>query len=426
MNLLIVTLGSRGDVQPYVALGKGLKSAGHVVTICTSASFEPFVVEHGLHYGYMNNELIQLIDSDAGRDAIENTNNLWGTLRTTIKLFQQVKPIYRQSLHDIWQTAQAVNPEGLILASKAAVLAESIADKLEIPLFMSMPFPQFVPTAQLPSMGFPDLKLGAWYNRLTYRAVHAAIGLYSGLPNEFRRKVLHLPAKPKHLDILHRANGQPIPQLHCYSQKVVPRPTDWPASAHVNGYWFLNQTENWQPSPALTTFLANGEPPVYIGFGSMAGRHPERLAKIAIDALEATQQRGILATGWGGLKTTELPKTMFKLDQAPHNWLFPRVSAVVHQGGAGTTAAGLRAGRPTIICPFFGDQPFWGKQIYRLGVGPPPIPQKRLSAKHLASAIHEAVFNTAMRDQAERLGKEIRREDGIGNAVATIEAFMSG
>ena len=269
MNILIVTLGSRGDVQPYVALGKGLKEAGHQVTICTSAVFQSFITNHGLDYGYMNNELIQLIDSDAGREAIENTNNLWGAIRTTIKLFNHVKPMFQQTLHDIWQTAQAVNPDVMILASKAAVFAESIADKLGIPLLMSMPFPQLVPSAQMPSLGFPDLKrdagtrrrgdaetrghgdaetekfssfvvngsswesdlkIGAWYNRLTYWIVHRAVGLYSSIPNEFRHQVLQLPPKPKHLGILHRADGSPIPQLHCYSEQVVPRPTDWPDS----------------------------------------------------------------------------------------------------------------------------------------------------------------------------------------------------
>ncbi|MEO0458163.1 MAG: glycosyltransferase [Cyanobacteria bacterium P01_A01_bin.114] len=424
MKVLIVTLGSRGDVQPYVALGKGLSAAGHEVTICTSALYQPLVTHHGLHYGYMNNGLIQLIDSDVGREAIENTDTLWGTIRTTFKLFKQVKPMLRQTLYDIWETAQAVDPDVIMMASKATILAESIADKQEIPLLMSMPFPQFVPSAQVPSMGFPDLKLGGWYNRLTYRIVHWAVGLYGGIPREFRRTVLQLPPKPKHLGMLYRADGSLIPQLHCYSEQVLPRPADWPSSAYVSGYWFLNAPD-WQPPAPLKAFLDAGEPPVYIGFGSMAGRHPQRLAKIAIEALQITQQRGILATGWGGLAASHLPKTIFKLDQAPHSWLFPRVSAVVHHGGAGTTAAGLRAGRPTLICPFFGDQPFWGRRVQALGVGPKPIPQKRLTVANLAQAIHEISSNLTLRTEANRLGEKIRAEDGVGNAIATITALIN-
>ncbi|NEP14745.1 MAG: glycosyltransferase family 1 protein [Symploca sp. SIO2C1] len=423
MNVLIVTLGSRGDVQPYVALGKGLKEAGHQVTICTSGVFQQFITNHGLDYSYMNNELIQLIDSDAGREAIENTNNLWGTIRTTMKLFKRVKPMLRQTLYDVWNAAQVIDPDVMILASKAAVLAESIADKLEIPLLMSMPFPQFVPSAQIPSLGFPDLKIGAWYNRFTYRIVHWAVKLYSSVPNEFRHKVLQLPPKPKHLGMLCRTDGSPIPQLHCYSKQVAPRPTDWPDSAYVNGYWFLDQLDDWQPPAELGEFLAAGDAPIYIGFGSMAGRHPQRLAKMAIEALQVTNQRGILATGWGGLQAKHLPETIFKLNQAPHDWLFPRVSAVVHHGGAGTTAAGLRAGCPTIICPFFGDQPFWGQRIHSLGVGPKPIPQKQLTAKKLAQAIREVTSNSSMGQKAKVLGEKIRVEDGIKDAIAIIETL---
>ena len=420
MNVLIVTLGSRGDVQPCVALGKGLKNAGHEVTICTSKLFQPFITAQGLHYGPMNNQLMQLMDSDMGRDAMENTHNLWGTISTTIKLFSQVKAMYRQTLQDVWQTTQAVKPNLLILASKAAFMAESIADKQKIPLAIALPFPQFVPTAQSPAMGFPDWPLGHWYNRLTYWIVHAAIGLYGGIPNEFRRKVLQLPPKPKGMGLLHRADGSLIPVLHCYSQHVVPRPTDWPESAHVSGYWFLEQQASWQPPEDLKTFLETGEPPIYIGFGSISGRQPQRLAKVVIEALQATNQRGILATGWGGLQANDLPKTVFQLDQAPHDWLFSKVSAVIHHGGAGTTAAGLRAGRPTLICPFFGDQPFWGNQIYTLGVGPKPIPQKQLTTSKLAVAMHELVSNQTMRRNAETLGEKIQAEDGVGNAIATL------
>lgn len=425
MKILIVTLGSRGDVQPYVALGQGLQNAGHHVTLCTSSGFASFVTNNGLNYGYMNNELLQLIDSDVGRDAIENTDSLWGTIRTTLKLFKQVKPMYRQTLLDIWNTARSELPDALILGSKAAFLAESIADKLEIPLFTSLPFPQFVPSAQLPSPGFPRLNLGAWYNRLTYRIVRWAVGLYDDIPNQFRDTVLHLPPKPKHADILHRADGSFIPFLHSYSEHVSPRPSDWPDRAHVTGYWFLDPPQDWYPPIELQAFLDAGEPPIYIGFGSMAGRNPERLARVAIAALLSTNHRGILATGWGGLQADTLPESIFKLDRASHAWLFPRVSAVIHHGGAGTTAAGLRAGRPTLICPFLGDQPFWGRRVHTLGVGLKPIPQKQLTKKNLAQAICDMVSNTDMREKAEALGAKICAEDGIQTAIAIIESHTS-
>ncbi|NEO00729.1 MAG: glycosyltransferase family 1 protein, partial [Moorea sp. SIO3I7] len=170
--------------------------------------------------------------------------------------------------------------------------------------------------------------------------------------------------------------------------------------------------------------LDAGNPPVYVGFGSMAGRDPQRLTEIVIEGLQQANVRGIIATGWGGLAVDDLPDSIFKIDSAPHDWLFPRMAAVVHHGGAGTTAAGLRAGRPTIICPFFVDQPFWGDRVHALGVGSKPIPQKTLTAEKLATAIREVTTNQTIRQNAEALGKQIRDEDGIANAIAIIESQL--
>jgi sterol 3beta-glucosyltransferase len=170
--------------------------------------------------------------------------------------------------------------------------------------------------------------------------------------------------------------------LYAYSSQVLPVPADYPPHVHVTGYWFLDQINQWQPPSDLVGFLEAGTPPVYVGFGSMSGTKAQEHANIVLEALAQTGQRGLLASGWGGLKATDLPGNIFMLEQAPHEWLFPQVSAVVHHGGAGTTAAGLRAGKPTVIVPLIADQPFWGNVIYRLGVGPQPIPQKSLRRKN--------------------------------------------
>ena len=153
----------------------------------------------------------------------------------------------------------------------------------------------------------------------------------------------------------------------------------------------------------------------------MAGRNPAKVTQLVVAALQKAGVRGLIATGWGGLKANDLPETIFKLEQAPHDWLFERVTAVVHHGGAGTTAAGLRAGKPTVICPFFGDQPFWGQRVALLGAGSAPIPQKKLTVENLAVAVQTAVNNAAMRQQAAALGHQIRQEDGVANAIAIIE-----
>jgi sterol 3beta-glucosyltransferase len=144
-----------------------------------------------------------------------------------------------------------------------------------------------------------------------------------------------------------------------------------------------------------------------------------------LEALAQAGQRGLLGAGWGGLEMEKPPENVFKVEDAPYDWLFPRMAAVVHHGGAGTTGAGLRAGKPTVICPFVADQPFWGRRVAALGAGPPPIPQRRLTADNLASAIRQAVEDAVMRKRAADLGEKIQPEDGVGQAVSLIEKYAA-
>ena len=420
MNILIITVGSRGDVQPFVALGNGLKAAGHTVTICTCSKFESFITRYGLQYGYLTDELLKLIETDVGRKAIEDTLGLWGAIKTMIKMIKLTKPINRRMILESWDAARTAEPDLIIFHFKA-LGAVSIAEKLKIPAVMASLQPMMVPTAAFPMPGTPDMGFGGWYNRLTYRLVQLGYKSYRKMIDEFRVNELGLKKFPGNTGILTTARGHVIPVLHAFSPHVVPRPEDWPQPARVCGYWFLDQQREQQPSTDLEAFIKNGNPPVYVGFGSMAGRNPKRLADIVIQALQQANLRGIIATGWGGLDAGGLPDTILKIDSAPHDWLFPRVNAVVHHGGAGTTAAGLRAGKPTIICPFMGDQPFWGKRVYELGVGPPPIRQKRLSVDDLVRALLTITGDDALTARAAALGKHIRDEDGTANAIATIE-----
>jgi sterol 3beta-glucosyltransferase len=422
MKVLIITFGSRGDVQPYIALGKGLRRSGHAVTICTCSSFESFITENGLDYGYAADDLIKLGTSIEGREAMEDTVGIFGTLKVMIKMMKQAKPINRQMLIDSWNAAQAVKPD-IILFNCKSLGAVSIAEKLGIGAAMILLQPMIVPTVESPAIGLPNWKLGGWYNKLTYKLVHLGYSAYKGMVNEFRRGSLGLDKFPKSTGLLYSADSRPIPVLHCFSQHVVPRPSDWPDNSYVTGYCFLNQSDEWEPSAGLKAFFDEGRAPIYFGFGSMAGRNPQRLTRIIIEALKQTKMRGIIASGWGGLTPDELPDTIVEIEKAPHDWLFPRVAAVVHHGGAGTTAAGLRAGCPTIICPFFGDQPFWGRRIYELGVGSKPIPQKKLTVEKLCAAIREVTENQNIYQKAKALGEKIRNEDGIASAIGIIERY---
>jgi sterol 3beta-glucosyltransferase len=187
----------------------------------------------------------------------------------------------------------------------------------------------------------------------------------------------------------------------------------------ATGYWFLDRSPDWRPPAALVDFLDGGEPPVYVGFGSIPTGDPAAKARVVLEALAG--RRAVLASGWGGLVATDLPANVLQIDQAPHDWLFPRMRAVVHHGGAGTTAAGLRAGKPAVVCPFFGDQPFWGERLRALGVAPAPVPQHRLDAGKLGAAIRRAVDDDALQARAAELADAIRSEDGVATAVAILE-----
>lgn len=419
MNIFIITLGSRGDVQPYVALGKGLQAVGHTVTVATSSSFEPFITDHGLNYGYLSNDLLDLLDPDI----LDKAGNLFGLIRTAIEMSKVANRINEKLLYESWETVQQVNPDIIIYHPKA-LAAPHIAEKLDIPPVLALTVPIMVPTGEFPAIGMPNIGLGGGYNRLTYSLVAKGYGSYDKTVNTFREKSLGMePMKGAALR-METSDGSPIPVLHAHSQYVAPRPADWGDYAHVTGYWFLDHPADWQPSAELQDFLDAGDPPVYAGFGSMVSKDPQKLAQMMIEAMKQANVRGIIATGWGGLDAATLPDTIFKIDQVPHDWLFPRVAAVVHHGGAGTTAAGLRAGCPTFIAPFIADQPYWGAHVHRLGVGPKPIHHKKLTVDTLAAALHEMTTNASMKEKAAQLGEKIREEDGIANAIGMIEQLL--
>jgi sterol 3beta-glucosyltransferase len=425
MNVFIATIGTRGDVQPYVALGEGLRRAGHAVTVCTSTRYASLVAERGLSYGRLSDDLVALVETSEGRDAIAAAGGALHGLRALLDLIRRSFEIQRALFRDGWTAAKEADPDVIVNHPKMAI-ALQYAERLGVPAVMAPLFPVFLPTRAYPQPGFPALHLGdcltGVYNRTTHRLVRTAVSAVSRWLFASWRKKHGLPPQSWGTSVVHRDDGTRVPFLNGWSPHVAPNPPDWPSSrVQTTGYWFLDRADDWAPPPALKAFLDAGPPPVYVGFGSMAGRDPERTTGIVIDALRRGECRGVLASGWGGLKAGDLPETVHLLGRVPHDWLFPRVAAVVHHGGAGTTAAGLRAGRPTVVCPFFGDQPFWGRRVHKAGAGPAPVPQTNLTAEPLAAALREATGSLEVRQGAAALGKKIQREDGIANAVTFIE-----
>ena len=416
MHIAIIALGSRGDVQPYIALGKGLKEAGHIVRLATTQEFEAPAKSHGLEFRSMHGNSQEGIESKEWRELSEK-GNLIAIMRHLMKEYQRA---VIEMLEDGLVACQEMNL--LITGSMGLHIGIALAEKLRIPLLQAHLIP-IRPARTFPSVLLPQTlpNLGGAFNLASSRLILQMAWL-GGRPviNQARKKVLGLPPA-SFAEPFHSSRSKGFPVLYGFSPSVIPAPADWGADDHVTGYWFLDSADDWMPPTALLDFLQAGSPPVYIGFGSMSSRKPEETTDLVIKTLKKTNQRGLLFSGWGGLHKENLPASMFMIDSTPHSWLFPRVAAVVHHGGAGTTAAGLRAGVPSIVVPFLIDQPFWGQRVYDLGVGPAPIPRRKLTVDRLAQAIQEAVTNTSMRQRAAELGSKIQAEDGIANAVEVIQ-----
>ncbi len=408
MRVLLSTYGTRGDVQPFVALAKALKDRGHDVAVCTPTGFRAMVERHGVPYAHMDNAVFELTQAVLRATTSKERRRLFNGFGATV----------RASLEDEWRAARALQPDVLVYHSKA-LGSHHIAEKLGVAEVLAMPLP-LTRTRAFPVPMLPVGDLGGWLNALSYGLVALGHALWAGATNDFRVRTLGLDALPRFADPMRRRDGSTVPALYAFSEHVLPRPDDWPANAHVTGSWFLDEADGWEPTPELRAFLEGGTAPVYVGFGSMGGAHAEGRAATVLDAVALTGERAVLATGWGGLSVAELPPNVIVIESAPHEWLFPRMKAVVHHGGAGSTMAGLRAGKPTVICPFLGDQPFWGNVVRRAGLGPAPIPQKRLSADRLATAIREALADAVVA-RAEAIGERIRVEDGPARAAELVE-----
>jgi sterol 3beta-glucosyltransferase len=267
------------------------------------------------------------------------------------------------------------------------------------------------PTRAFPVPGLVKRDLGP-LNRATYRLATAAARSFRGTVDEWREEVLDLPHAPHGVrDVA--PDGSPLPKLYAYSEAVLPRPRDWGADTIVTGYWDLEPAPGWTADPALRRFLAAGAAPVYVGFGSMPLDEAAATAAEVVSALRSLGLRGLLG---GPLGAGAHGDDMLAVDDVPHTWLFEHVAAVVHHGGAGTTGAGLRAGRPTVIVPHAIDQPFWARAVHARGVAPRPLSPDKLDARHLAAALQEALADPIATSAAE-LGRALRREHGVDVAV---------
>lgn len=410
MRITIVSMDTRGGVQPYVALARGLVGRGHAVRAIApsdlTSSFDGSAVEIVALDGSVE-EVLRGAGGAAEKGAL-----------ASIRLSMRELP---GRIEGWTRTALAAcRGSDLVLGGVGGmVVALSVAEKLGVPFVEAHLQPIGAPTAAYPAVMLPGTPawLGGWATRASHRLSELAIWKpFEGPMMRSRERVLGLSGRP----MAHRS--QPV--LYAFSRHVVPVPTDAARARHVTGYWFLDAAASFRPEPRLEAFLGRGGPVISVGFGSMGSADPAELARTVVSATRRAGARAVLLSGWGGLRAVE-DDDVLAVDSVPHDWLFTRVAATVHHGGAGTTGAALRAGIPTLVVPFTMDQPFWGSRVAALGVGPLPIPRRRLTEDALARALSTMLTDVPMRARAAALGEAIRAEDGVGAAIEVIERLAT-
>lgn len=410
-TVAIFTLGTLGDVRPCIALGQGLARQGYAVRIVTSANFAALVQAAGLDFKPLSGDFHALLEGH--RELSEHGLDPLAVART----FRRQLAVWASDWVDQAQAA-TVDAGLLIGVGMVTLLAEALAQAHRLP-FVQAQLQPLSPSRQLPPMlltprwprmpgtlslaAYQLLRLAVW------QVLRPAIDQRVRMPLGLRPYAWRGP-------YFDRRDGRDR-ILYGFSEQLLPRPTDWPDDARVTGYWFADAPP-WQPPQDLQDFLDTGDKPVYIGFGSMVSAAAESFTATVLAAVRVSGRRAVLATGWGGLQASPQHhhEHICFIQQAPHDWLLPRVSAAVHHGGAGTTAATARAGIPSVVVPFYGDQPFWAACLTRQGVAPPALRRRGLGTAALAQAI-EAAHAPSMQARATALGHRLRREDGVAAAI---------
>jgi UDP:flavonoid glycosyltransferase YjiC (YdhE family) len=420
MHITILAAGSRGDIQPYLALGVGLQAAGHRVRFAAFRNFASFVEPYGLEFAPVDADFQAIMGGADGQSMVASSGNF---LQMARGIGRVVGPILTQIGNDFWRACQGTE---LIISGLNGVgfFGYEFADQLGVPCVNASVVP-LMATRDFANLMWPwHWQLGGVYNLLTHRIADlTGWQLFGKAINRWRQATLNLPP------ISYRSAADRIaqlPMLFGISPQVLPMPRDWPEHFHVTGYWFLPRPSGWTAPGDLVRFLADGEPPVCFSFGSMTDRNSADLAQSVSQAQRRLKRRGILVTGWGGLSSIEKSDRMLVIDTVPFDWLWPQCAAVVHHGGSGATSAGLRAGVPSLVVAFMADQPFWGRRIFDLGCGPRPIRRKALTTDRLAAALEQAVTDRAMQQRAAEIGQRIRSEDGIVQAIQLIDKIAAG
>jgi len=408
MRILALTYGTEGDTRPMVALCCGLRDAGHDVTLLAERSGSAYAAALRVPFvalaGDMAAELRQAAGGLSRRGA-----DVDFVARTLAGIAKANTAQWMRATLD-----HARDADALICAGLAIYVGLSCADTLGIRVIGAGLQPM-TPTRAFAAPFLPPMRLPGLLNKVTHHLVLALMWrAFRGAVNEARQSVARQAPR-------HRAwNDYPV--LLGVSPTLVPRPLDWPHSVAITGYWFGSRDPGFTPDPGLVAFLDAGEAPVYVGFGSMLGFDRDHVLAVVLEALAG--RRALLHAGWSGFGDAALPPSVRTVGHVPHDWLFPRMSAVVHHGGAGTTHTAARAGVPSVVLPFAADQFFWAKRLSAAGVAPPMLTHKQLNAERLRERFKRAA-DGGMRKRARVVGEAIARETGVASAVERIEALGS-
>ncbi|KAG6944072.1 hypothetical protein JG687_00018135, partial [Phytophthora cactorum] len=429
LNICVMIVGTRGDVQPFLAIAQRLQKDGHRVRLATHAIYRDFVTSYGVEFyplGGDPKELAAYMVKTGGHLIPTKVETIQKDVPRNLQMIDEI-------LHSTWPAVSAADPEGggpgvkgepfraqAIISNPVTYGHIHVAERLGVPLHIMFPQP-WVPTTAFPHplANMPYTGKSQKRNYLSYKLVDLLMWQGTeGIVNEFRTEVLGLRKIRKGdggRDILLDLH---IPHAFMWSPELVPKPKDWGDLYDVVGTVVLKGTaSSYTPTPELEAFLGTDEGPIFVGFGSMVLEDPKATTKMIIEAARQANVRVLIQSSWSDMAgDLTIPDNIFFLGNCPHDWLMPRMSAVVHHGGAGTTAAGLLAGKPTFIVPFFGDQPFWGWAVQRAGVGVTPCPIEELTTEKLRVAF-EGLQSLKMRSRAVEIQQKMQQEDGAEEAV---------
>lgn len=416
LGVCCLTIGSRGDVQPYIAFCKGLIAQGHRAKIATHREFQSWVESHGIEFGVVEGDPAELM-----RICVENGMFTYSFLKEASSKFRSW---IDELLSSAWTACQWTggSKTDVLLESPSAMAGIHIAEALSIPYFRSFSMPWTRTRAYPHAFAVPEQKMGGAYNYFSYVMFDNVFWKATASQvNRWRTKELSLPRTN-----LDKLQPNKVPFLYSYSPAVVPPPLDYSDWIRVTGYWFLDEATNWKPPQELRDFIScarkDGKKLVYVGFGSIVVSDPAALTRTVIRSVLKADVRCILSKGWSDRLDAQdsnapevpLPKEILQIKSVPHDWLFHQIDAAAHHGGAGTTGASLRAGLPTIVKPFFGDQFFFGNRVDDLAVG---ICIKKMNVSTFSRALWEVCNSQRMRKRAQALGETIRSENGVDNAI---------